>query len=100
MAGELLLVRNASRVLTLAGRAGPQRGPSLAELRPVDDGALLIRDGAIVAVGSLDAVTHGLSTADQPEELDAGGGLVMPGFVDPHTHLVFAGTRVEEFEAR
>src|SRR5262249_31912024 len=51
-------------------------------------------------VGSLDVVTRGLSRGAEPDELDAGGGLVMPGFVDPHTHLVFAGTRAEEFEAR
>src|SRR3954468_9661005 len=100
MAGELLLVRNASTVLTLAGPAGPRRGPALANLAAIDDAAVLIRDGTITAVGSLDVVTRGLSHADEPHELDAGGGLVMPGFVDAHTHLVFAGTRAEEFEAR
>src|SRR4051794_22473814 len=100
MAGELLLVRNAASVLTLASPAGPKRGPALADLGALHEAAVLIRNGVIAAVGTLDAVTRGLSGREQPDELDAAGGIVMPGFIDPHTHLVFAGSRADEFEAR
>jgi imidazolonepropionase len=97
---ELLLVRNASSVLTVASPSGPKRHGALGELGAVKGGAVLVREGVIAAVGSLDSIIRHLSSAERPAELDAGGGIVMPGFVDPHTHLVFAGTRAEEFEAR
>lgn len=61
--------------------------------------AIAIRQGRIAAVGEEGDLLR-LLEPDEPEILDADGGLVMPGFVDPHTHLLFAGQRVEEFEAR
>ncbi len=97
---ELLLVRNASSVLTLASPYGPKRGGALADLGAIDGAAVLVRDGLIAAIGPVDTLTGDLSTNEQLVELDAAGGIVMPGFVDPHTHLVFAGTRADEFEAR
>lgn len=90
-----MLIHSASQLLTLAG--GPQRGAELGRLGWIPDGAALIRDGIIVAVGA----SHDLRSAypDEPE-LDAQGRVVMPGFVDPHTHLVWAGDRAAEFEMR
>ncbi len=90
-----MLIHSASQLLTLAG--GPQRGDRLGSLGMQEDGAVLVRDGRIAALGS----SRELRAAypDEPS-LDADGRVVMPGFVDPHTHLVWAGDRAAEFELR
>ncbi|MCS6806605.1 MAG: imidazolonepropionase [Acidobacteriota bacterium] len=68
------------------------------ELGIIEDGAVLIEDGVIVAVGTSAEV---VAQADQSaERIDARGQVVLPGFVDAHTHPVFAGTRVQEYELR
>lgn len=90
-----LLVTNASQLLTLEG--GPQRGRRLGELGLVPEGALAIRDGRILAVGPSAEMQRKFKAERQ---LDAGGRVVMPGFVDPHTHLIWAGDRAHEFEQR
>ncbi|HED63992.1 MAG TPA: imidazolonepropionase [Planctomycetes bacterium] len=72
-------------------------GTAPGELEVIECGAVAIRAGRIVAVGQ-EADLRSRFLAD--EDLDAGGGLVVPGFVDAHTHPVFAGTREEEFEMR
>jgi imidazolonepropionase len=82
--------------VTLAGPARPRIGPELRELAIVRDGALLIRDGRIVFAGP----RKDLKIQDDIETVDAGGRIVMPGFVDAHTHPVFAGNRADEFEKR
>ena len=90
-----MLVHSASQLLTLSG--GPQRGGDLGRLGIILDGALLIRDGIIAAVGA----SQELRQAYPGEEtLDAHGRVVMPGFVDPHTHAIWAGDRAAEFEMR
>lgn len=90
-----MLIYNASQLLTLAG--GPQRGRDLGRLEIIQDGAVLIEGETITAVGSSqelrDAYPH------EPA-LDAAGQVIMPGFVDPHTHLIWAGNRAAEFEMR
>ncbi|HEY9087179.1 MAG TPA: imidazolonepropionase, partial [Anaerolineaceae bacterium] len=63
----------------------------------IADGAVLVRDGQIAAVG---AAADLLATYPDEPRLDAGGNVVLPGFVDPHTHLVWAGNRAAEFEMR
>jgi imidazolonepropionase len=90
-----MLIHSASQLLTLAG--GPQRGTQLGRLGLISHGAVLIRDGYISAVGT----TQELRAAypDEPD-FDAEGRVVMPGFVDPHTHLVWYGDRAAEFEMR
>ncbi len=90
-----MLIHSASQLLTLAG--GPQRGNQLGTLGIIQNGAVLVRNGLIVETGSSD-----LLIKKYPEEsrLDAGNQVVMPGFVDPHTHLIFAGDRAREFEMR
>jgi imidazolonepropionase len=90
-----MLLHSASQVLTIAGV--PQRGATLGRLSIIPDGAVLIRDGVIEAVGT----TSVLCSANPNEEsLDAAGHVVMPGFVDPHTHLLWVGDRAAEFEMR
>jgi imidazolonepropionase len=92
-----LLIVNISPLVTLAGPARPRIGPELCDLALIQDGAMLVDDGRIVAVGSrADVEPH----AGDAELIDAGGRLVTPGFVDAHTHLVFAGNRADEFEKR
>lgn len=90
-----MLIHSATQLLTLAG--GPQRGPQLGNLGILEDGAVLIRDEKIVETGGSAALR-----AAYPNEptLDAAGCVVMPGFVDPHTHLIWAGDRAKEFEMR
>jgi len=93
-----LLITHASQVLTIPSHAqGPQRGDRLGDLAIIEDGAVAVSNGAIVALGS----TVDLAACYQAAQtIDAGGRVVMPGFVDPHTHVVFAGDRANEFEQR
>jgi imidazolonepropionase len=93
-----LLVTNCSQLVTLAGPARPRTGAELRELQIVNDGAMLVQNGRIAAVGTRTEIEP-LVTAGT-ETVDAGGRVVMPGFVDAHTHLVFAGNRADEFEMR
>jgi imidazolonepropionase len=82
-------------MLTLRGR-GPRRGNALSNLGIVKDGALLLRDGVIIAVGSR-AKVEALPEAAAAEKLEVGGRVVLPGFVDSHTHLIHAASRAEEY---
>ena len=97
-ASKTLAVINCSQVVTLAGPARPRVGAELRELAIVSGGGLFVRDGLIERVGTA-AEIDVLIDADT-EVVDAGGRVVLPGFVDAHTHPVFAGTRVDEFEER
>jgi imidazolonepropionase len=93
-----LLITGASQLLTLRGPA-PRRGKALASLGIVKDGALLIRDGVIAAVGTR-AEVEAHSDARAAEKLDLGGRVALPGFADSHTHLIHAASRAEEYELR
>ena len=97
-ASSSLLVANCSQLVTLAGRAGPRVGPELRDIGIVQDGAMFVREGRIVAVGKRSEIEP-LAAADT-EIFDADGRAIMPGFVDAHTHLIFAGNRADEFEMR
>lgn len=90
-----MLVHSASQLITLAG--APQRGRELGRLGIIPNGAVLIRDGLIVETGTTLAL---LNKYPDEERLDANGKGVLPGFVDAHTHLVWAGDRAAEFEMR
>src|SRR3990172_841592 len=90
-----MLIHSASQLLTLAG--GPQRGKTLGTLGMIENGAIVVRDEKIVAVGTTDELRN--AYPDEPT-LDAGHCVLMPGFVDPHTHLVWAGDRANEFEMK
>lgn len=90
-----MLIHSASQLLTIAGT--PQRGEELGRLGIIEDGAILIRGEEIVEVGTSDVL---LRKYPAEERLNAGGKVVMPGLVDPHTHLIWAGDRAAEFEMR
>ncbi len=92
-----LIIHSANQVLTLAGDA-PKRGAAQGELAILRGGAVAISGERIVAVGdTLDL----LALADaHTRKIDARGKIVLPGFVDAHTHAVFAGDRANEFEVR
>ncbi len=93
-----LLITGASQLLTLRGR-GPRRGAALSNLGIVKDGAVLVRDGRIAAVGVRSKV-EALAEARGAKKLDVGGRVVLPGFVDSHTHLIHAASRAEEYELK
>jgi imidazolonepropionase len=92
-----LVVLHASQLVTLAGPNRPRLGTELSELGIICDGGMLIRDGKIEKVGPSDEIEKNVGDA---EIVDARGRVVMPGFVDAHTHLVFVGNRLEDFERR
>lgn len=93
-----LLIHSAGQVCVVpAIDGGPQRGAALGTLGVIADGAVAISDGRIVAVGTTADVRSRYSALS---ELDAGGRCVVPGFVDPHTHIPWAGERAAEFEMR
>ena len=92
-----LAVLHASQLVTLAGPQQPRAGSDMSDLAIIRDGGMLITDGKIDIVGSSDRIEKNASSA---EIIDAGGRVVLPGFVDAHTHLVFAGNRLDDFERR
>ncbi|MBZ5564165.1 MAG: imidazolonepropionase [Acidobacteriia bacterium] len=94
-----LFFRNAAQLLTLAGPPVPRRGKSLAELGIIFGGGVLTLGGKILRVGrTADLVTE--ARRRKAKVIDCRGRVVMPSFVDSHTHLVFAGSRVNDYEAR
>ncbi len=92
-----LAVLHASQLVTLAGPQQPRVGSDMSDLAIIHDGGMLITDGKIDIVGSSDRIERNASNA---EIIDAGGRVVLPGFVDAHTHLVFAGNRLDDFVRR
>ena len=92
-----LAVLHASQLVTVAGSKRPRTGRELSELAIIPDGGMLIRDGRIELVGPSAEIENKSGDA---EVIDASGKVVLPGFVDAHTHLVFAGNRLDDFERR
>ena len=93
-----LAIINCSQLVTLAGAKRARTGGDLRQLAIIEDGAMLVRGEYIEAVGRRREI-ESLIDADC-EVIDAGRRVVMPGFVDAHTHPVFAGIRANEFEQR
>ena len=93
-----LAVVNCRQLVTLAGSARARRGAEMRDLAIIPDGALLVRDGRIAKVGARADIERAI--LPDTEVVDAGGRIVLPGFVDAHTHPVFAGNRADEFEER
>jgi len=93
-----LAIIGASQLVTLTGPSRPRAGVEMRELAIINDGAMLLRDGRIVQTGARGEI-ESLIDADC-EVVDVGKRVVMPGFVDAHTHPVFAGNRADEFEMR
>lgn len=99
------LFRNIGQLLTLRsqnGSAGPRRGRELRELGIIEDGAVLVQGTKITAVGTTREVLRhpALKTKSKVQEIACRGKVVLPGFVDSHTHPVFAGPRLIDFEKR
>ncbi|MBX3735174.1 MAG: imidazolonepropionase [Candidatus Didemnitutus sp.] len=88
-----LLIRNA-RILTLAGPAGPRRGKALRELGVLPQGEVLVIDDKIAAVGAK------VEAPADTQVIDAAGRVLMPAFVDCHTHACWAGDRLDEWEKK
>ena len=92
-----LAVLHASQLVTVSGPKRPRLGSDMSDLGIVCDGGMLIRDGRIEVLGPSNEIAN---EAGDAEVVDARGKVVIPGFVDAHTHLVFAGTRLDDFEGR
>jgi imidazolonepropionase len=92
-----LAVLHASQLVTLAGSNRPRVGAEMSDLAIIRDGGMLIRDGKIDIIGSSDEIEKNAGDSDI---IDAAGRVVLPGFVDAHTHPVFAGDRLDDFERR
>jgi imidazolonepropionase len=92
------LITGCSQLLTLRG-AVPRRGKALSELGIIRDGAILVHEDRIAAVGTRRRI-ESLRTARKAQKLDLKGKVVLPGFVDSHTHLIFPRSRALEYEAR
>ncbi len=91
----MILFHNIPQLITFA--SGSQRGLRLGELGMVENGAIVCEGEIILAVGETDALLNQFPQADR---IDLAGRAVVPGFVDPHTHLIWAGNRANEFEMR
>jgi imidazolonepropionase len=92
-----LAVLHVSQLVTLAGPKRPRIGAEMSDLAIIRDGGMLVRDGKIDSVGSSDEIEK---KAGDSDIVDAGRRVALPGFVDAHTHLVFAGDRLDDFERR
>jgi len=92
-----LLIVNAAQLVTCASGGQPKRGAQMRDLGIITDGAVAVKDGRILAVGT----TADIRARYQSEQvIDASGRVVCPGFVDCHTHAVYAGDRLDDFESR
>ena len=95
-----LIIHNCGQLVTMEGPSTPRRGPDQRDIGLVDGGAVVVAYGLVVDVGPESEVLSDRRMGVPPVTIDAGGRLVTPGLVDPHTHLVFAGSRANEFEMR
>lgn len=93
-----LLITGASQIVTLRGPGRARTGAEMRELAIIENGALLVRGESIAAVGRAPQVEP-LASSDA-QRIDARGRVVLPGFIDAHTHPVFAGSREDEYEMR
>ena len=93
------ILRHAQPLITCAGPA-PRVGPAMAQSSAIGDGALAAREGRLLFVGPTEVCDRLVEPAPDAVILDVTGHTVVPGFVDPHTHVVFAGDRRDELGRR
>ncbi|MCS7259954.1 MAG: imidazolonepropionase, partial [Anaerolineae bacterium] len=92
-----LLIHHADQLITCAAPQGAKRGRAMADVGMIPDGAVAVDDGQIIAVGPSKQLCAEYTAR---RYIDAHGHAVCPGLVDAHTHAVYAGDRIEEFEQR
>lgn len=92
-----LIIENAAQLVTCASNKKAKRGNDMREVGIIENGALAIEKGVIVAVGNSAEISRKYESENR---IDANGKVVCPAFVDPHTHVVFAGNRLNEFELK
>ncbi len=97
--GLRVLIRNIGECLTLIGPEGPRRGAQMKKLGLIRDAAILVEDGKIAWVGA-ERLMPEPGRAKLSTHVDARGGVVLPGYVDSHTHPVWLKPRLEDFEKR
>jgi len=93
-----LLIINAKELITLSGADHPRTGSEMNDLSIIRNGAVAVKEDKIIDVGSTTKLLQKFKKAENI--IDASDNVVMPGFVDPHTHPVFKDTRENEFEMR
>ena len=91
-------IRHASELVTCKGKA-PKHGKEMSDIGLIYDGAVIIHDDKIIAVGTTEELDKQVNS-EEYEVIDAAGKTVMPGFVDSHTHFIFGGYRADEFSWR
>ena len=91
-------IRQASELVTCKGKA-PKHGKEMSDIGLIYDGAVIIHDDKIIAVGTTEELDKQVNS-EEYEVIDAAGKTVMPGFVDSHTHFIFGGYRADEFSWR
>ena len=95
----MLAILNAAQLVTVAGPCNPRTGHDMGQLAIIEHGGMLVDDaGLIAAVGTSEEIAK--QAGPSVDVVDAGNCVVLPGFVDAHTHLVFAGDRIDEYELR
>ena len=92
-----LIIHNAGQLVTCASGGKPKSGQDMFDVGIIESGAVAVANGKIVAVGVSSEVLRDFKSEDV---IDADGRVVCPGFVDPHTHIVYAGDRLNEFELK
>lgn len=96
-----LLIKNAGQLVTSIGASGrPKTGAELGEITVIEDGAVAVAGDSILAVGTTSQVLEQVQLTPETKVIDATGQVMLPGLVDPHTHLVFAGSRENELELK
>lgn len=98
---KIVWIKHASQLATLASSTkGPRTKEAMSDLAIIEDGSVWIEDGVIQAVGTTAELEEKYGAVTDVEIIDATGRLVTPGLVDPHTHVVYGGSREQEFEQR
>lgn len=92
-----LIIHNAGQLVTCASGGAPKRGSAMADCGVIVNGAVALLDGKIIDVGLTSMIRE---TYSSENIIDADGWVISPGFVDPHTHIVFVGDRLNEFELK
>ncbi len=99
---QKLLITNAAQLITMAGHSEqPARKEAMSQLEVIENGALYMEDGVVVEAGPTEEIREKYQHSVNPDQhIDATGKVVTPGLIDPHTHLVHAGTRENEYAMR